>query len=163
MKSEKKVDGKDKLSDNESGKELSEKDEIEKNDEDKASDEKIESLGEEAEPVDSVEKEEAEPEEAEPVETEEIEHLREELGLINMEQGVEVGFISITGSPSDADEVAYASDEKYSKQLGSESYFTYTFEKPILFSGYMIKTGAGAEGFGQPRDWTVRVNDIAKG
>ena len=80
-----------------------------------------------------------------------------------MEQGIEVGFVSITGSPSDADEVAYASDEKYSKQLGSESYFTYTFEKPILFSGYMIKTGAGAEGFGQPKDWTVRVNDKSKG
>jgi hypothetical protein len=54
-----------------------------------------------------------------------------------MQQGIEVGYVTISGSATDADEVAMEADDKFSRTEG-DAYYTYNFEKPILFSGYMI-------------------------
>jgi hypothetical protein len=70
-------------------------------------------------------------------EPEEPELMREGLGEINMQQGIEVGYVTISGSATDANEIAMEAEDKFSRTEG-DAYYTYNFEKPILFSGYMI-------------------------
>jgi len=76
-----------------------------------------------------------------------------------------VGFVNVSGSVTTQcpEEITSLDDGKYTVMEGDASY-TYTFEKPILFSGYMIKTAFAEDpATGQPKDWTIKVNDLLEG
>ena len=86
---------------------------------------------------------------------------------VDLEQASEVGFLTVTGSPAFEDAINATKRETEGSKFGGpvEELFenddvfnlTYTFEKPILFQGYMIQTAADEPEW-DPKSWTVINN-----
>jgi len=92
---------------------------------------------------------------------------------INCEQALEVGFLSITGTQpfvanEDALNCVSKSNNKFGgpfeEQDGMDDVFkvSYSFEKPIYLTGYMIKT-ANDNPDRDPRDWVISCVNLDGG
>ena len=91
-----------------------------------------------------------------------------DLKEVDLEQAAEVGFLAVDGSPAFEEAINATKREAEGSKFGgpvSDLFengdvftLTYSFEKPILFQGYMLQT-ASDEPEWDPKSWTVINNN----
>jgi len=84
-----------------------------------------------------------------------------DLKEVDLEQAAEVGFLTVDGSPAFEEAINATKREEGSKfggptteifENGNQFNLTYTFEKPILFQGYMLQTSEDEPEW-DPKSW----------
>lgn len=93
--------------------------------------------------------------------------ILDEMYPINIEQGRDLQFIYISGSPSiddehDAPNVGSKDKRKFAcEQMDGSDIWeaTYKFERPILVRGYILET-ANVDPESDPKDWKIVCKDI---
>ena len=91
-----------------------------------------------------------------------------DLKEVDLEQAAEVGFLNVIGSPAFEETINATKREIRGSKFGGpvlDLYdngdvftLTYTFEKPILFQGYVLQT-ASDEPEWDPKSWTIIDNN----
>ena len=97
----------------------------------------------------------------------ELAAVQDEIWPVNIQQGRDLDFITIHGSPSiddshDVSNIATKDNNCYAcnKSDGADNWeVTYKFVKPILIRGYILQTGDGGEEF-DPKDWKINCKNF---